>query len=310
MDAPEAKYEPEAFDILAEYPERELPAFDLLPESERLELLKSEDALTRAGAAHSFFNDELKAKARAALFESARSDAEASVRARAWESLADATTESAIRTAMIAVLNDASKPEVERGGAAVGLYGIADQDDVRPGIEALYEMGGRARAKALEAMWRSLWPEYAKYFPGHLEDSDPAIVREALRGAGYFELTRDADKIASYFDRHEPYHRLREDALFAYALAMPGETTRGRVRGMLRKIDSLTPLTQLETELVEFALDERLRLHGLAPVFSGDAAEPETAPAPAPSAAPPQKIGRNDPCPCGSGKKYKKCCGK
>ena len=22
-----------------------------------------------------------------------------------------------------------------------------------------------------------------------------------------------------------------------------------------------------------------------------------------------QKVGRNDPCPCGSGKKYKKCCG-
>ncbi|MBT7153787.1 MAG: SEC-C domain-containing protein, partial [Deltaproteobacteria bacterium] len=22
------------------------------------------------------------------------------------------------------------------------------------------------------------------------------------------------------------------------------------------------------------------------------------------------KIGRNQPCPCGSGKKYKKCCGK
>jgi len=22
------------------------------------------------------------------------------------------------------------------------------------------------------------------------------------------------------------------------------------------------------------------------------------------------KTGRNDPCPCGSGKKYKKCCGK
>ena len=22
-----------------------------------------------------------------------------------------------------------------------------------------------------------------------------------------------------------------------------------------------------------------------------------------------QKIGRNEPCPCGSGKKYKKCCG-
>jgi preprotein translocase subunit SecA len=23
-----------------------------------------------------------------------------------------------------------------------------------------------------------------------------------------------------------------------------------------------------------------------------------------------RKIGRNEPCPCGSGKKYKKCCGK
>jgi preprotein translocase subunit SecA len=22
------------------------------------------------------------------------------------------------------------------------------------------------------------------------------------------------------------------------------------------------------------------------------------------------EVGRNDPCPCGSGKKYKKCCGK
>ena len=27
------------------------------------------------------------------------------------------------------------------------------------------------------------------------------------------------------------------------------------------------------------------------------------------SAKPTAKVGRNDPCPCGSGKKYKKCCG-
>ena len=31
--------------------------------------------------------------------------------------------------------------------------------------------------------------------------------------------------------------------------------------------------------------------------------------APAMTAAPRAKVGRNDPCPCGSGKKYKKCCG-
>jgi preprotein translocase subunit SecA len=34
-----------------------------------------------------------------------------------------------------------------------------------------------------------------------------------------------------------------------------------------------------------------------------------TASAPALAPATRAKVGRNDPCPCGSGKKYKKCCG-
>jgi SEC-C motif-containing protein len=38
--------------------------------------------------------------------------------------------------------------------------------------------------------------------------------------------------------------------------------------------------------------------------YDGSAAVPETYRRSAP------KVGRNDPCPCGSGKKYKKCCGK
>ena len=37
-----------------------------------------------------------------------------------------------------------------------------------------------------------------------------------------------------------------------------------------------------------------------------EAAEKAPAPASVPSGP---KVGRNDPCPCGSGKKYKKCCG-
>ena len=42
-----------------------------------------------------------------------------------------------------------------------------------------------------------------------------------------------------------------------------------------------------------------------------DAEPPAPASSVAPHPAPGQpKIGRNDPCPCGSGKKYKKCCGK
>jgi len=309
LDVEPANYEAEPFDILSEYPERSLPAFDLLPETERLEMLGSEDAEVRAGAAHSFFNTTLNALSRAALLDRAGSDEDAAVRARAWESLADVTEDAAIRDRMVAVMRDASREVEERGGAAVGLFAVGDREEVRAGYEELYDMGGAARVKALEAMWRSLWGGYAGYFARHLDDPDPKTVREALRGAGYFELTPEAGRIAQYFDAEEPFDHLRDDALFAYALAMPGETTRGRAKGMLRKIDSITTLTPSEVELVQFGLDERLRLHRLNPVFSAEA-QAQEAEAPQAEAAAPTKVGRNDPCPCGSGKKYKKCHGK
>ena len=309
LDIAEPTYEPEPFDILAEYPERSLPAFDYLTEAMRLELLASADAEVRAGAAHSFFNRELDPKARAALLEVAKADVDPNVRGRAWEALGDATEDASIRAAMLGILADSSRDVAERGGAAVGLYAVADKPEVRPSIESLYQEGGAARAKALESMWRSLYKPYAQFFPGHLEDSDIDIVRQALRGAGYFMLTRYIDKIASYFDREGDWSDLRDDALFAYALAMPGETTRGRIRGMLRKIDGLAELSVSELRLVQYALDERLQMHGFDPVFAaeGQGDEEEVEEPKAPEA--PKKPGRNDPCPCGSGKKYKKCHG-
>ena len=303
LDAPEPAYHPRQFDILAEYPAHELPEFDVLSDSERIQMFGSADAETRAAAAYSFFNAELQADARGALLKLAQSDPDATVRGRAWESLADAAEDAEIRGKMIAVLLGSSLPIEERGGAAVGLYGVAEEPEVRPHIEALYEEGGSARAKALEVMWRSLYKPFAKYFAPHLSSDDPAIVRQALRGAGYFRLTSEIEKIGSYLDNED----LRDEALFAYAMAMPGETTRGRARGMLRKIDSLTQLTRSETRLVMFALDERLRLFGLEPVFETESDEEE--PEEEPETPAPPKVGRNDPCPCGSGKKYKKCHG-
>jgi preprotein translocase subunit SecA len=38
--------------------------------------------------------------------------------------------------------------------------------------------------------------------------------------------------------------------------------------------------------------------------------KPATQPQPSTPQVSAPKVGRNDPCPCGSGKKYKKCCGK
>jgi len=41
----------------------------------------------------------------------------------------------------------------------------------------------------------------------------------------------------------------------------------------------------------------------------GHGAPPISEPAPQPIRRTGPEVGRNDPCPCGSGKKYKKCCG-
>ena len=301
---PEPPYDAASFDLYEEYPETDTPAFEVLPENERIQMLASEDPEIRAEAAYSFFNADLPAKARTVLWELAKSDPDAAVRARAWASLCDAADDDAIRSAMLAVLQDNSRPPEERGGAAVGLYPLAERAEVRAGIEALYQEGGKGRAKALEAMWRGLYKPFAKYFAPHIDDPDREIRRQALRGAGYFRLTASADQIREYFDDED----LREDALFAYTLAMPGETTRGRARGMLRKIDSLAHLSASEARLVTFAIDERLRLFGLEPVFERETEEDQEEPE---EEAPPpvSKVGRNDPCPCGSGKKFKKCHG-
>jgi HEAT repeat protein len=138
LEAPAPKYQPESFDILADYPAKELPRFDVLPEAEIIELLASPDPEVRAEAAYSFFNTDLQPNARAALLAVAKADPDAKVRGRAWESLADMSGEDAGREALLAALRDHSKPVVERGGAAVGLYPAADRDDVRRELEALY----------------------------------------------------------------------------------------------------------------------------------------------------------------------------
>jgi preprotein translocase subunit SecA len=109
----------------------------------------------------------------------------------------------------------------------------------------------------------------------------------------------EAGRLERYFFDED----LRQDALYSYALAAPGKVSALHVRQVLVKIDKLADgLSADETELVETALDDLLELHGLAPVFSQQ--EDET-PMPQPAGKP----GRNDPCPCGSGKKFKKCCG-
>ncbi len=294
-------------DLPSMYPDTALIPYEVLSTLELRDMLESESAELRSTAAEALRNRELDRKSRTALVLHAKDDPDPAVRGRCWEALAD-TNDKEIRAAMQRVAMDESRPEVERGGALVGLCNVSEDERIASLMREFYEVP-ELRAKALEAMWRSLDRQFVEYFPRHLDDSDPSVKRHAIWGTGYMGIGAEAVRLREMFDDED----FRHDALFAYALCMPGEVTRGRVRGMLRKIEGLAGgLSAAEHELVETGLDHRLAMHGLEPVFSAEDEEEEevietaAAAAPAPTQV---KVGRNDPCPCGSGKKYKKCHG-
>ena len=102
----------------------------------------------------------------------------------------------------------------------------------------------------------------------------------------------------------------------AYSAGRVDESVLGDVEdaqihfGLKPKREQMPKPNQLTTFREQFSgLEEQL--HALkqenaeSPSFVDDLS---FGPAPKPYLAPP-KIGRNEPCPCGSGKKYKKCCG-
>jgi len=254
----------EPFDIWALYPEEgDLPV-ELLDEDERAELLEHPVPAMRAAAAASFFNRELTPDLRVKLLSLAKSDSSPSVRARAWEALTDATEDAEIVEAMLGALRDPSTPVEERGGLLVALAPEADRNVVRIAIVELYnEPVGRA--KALEAMWRSLHPSFREYFAKHLDDPDIEIRRGAIWGIGYYGLKGELGRLRELFDDEE----LRSDALFAYSLAVPADISRGRMKGLLSRIENdARGLSEAEEELVKAALDERLLLAGKEPFFS------------------------------------------
>ncbi len=166
-------------------------------------------------------------------------------------------------TAMLKALHEPNLPVEERGGLLVGLAPETDRNEVRKAIADFYAVPG-GRAKALEAMWRSVHPSFRDYFAAHLNDQDLNVRRAALWGVGYYGLKSELAKVRALFDDEE----LRSDALFAYSLALPAELTRGRAKSLLSRIEKdANGLSELEEELVKAALDERLMLAGKEPVF-------------------------------------------
>jgi hypothetical protein len=287
------------FDIWKRYPAEAPPEFALLKDEDRFNFLASESAELRAAAAHSFFEEYFPAEVLARLLDLARHDPDATVRGNAWAALSDHTQEPEIQRSLTEALTDPNRPLPEKTGAALALCRESERPEVFAAIEALYE-NRESRARALEAMWRSLDRRYGKYAAQSLDDADLEIQRQAVRAVGFLGVQAAAPRLRPLFENPD----LRDDALHAYAMSAPCELSRPRVRALYPKIEGLAGgLTEEEHATVKDALDFRLELQGLKPVFKVDAEE--EAPAPVIS----NKVGRNDPCPCGSGKKYKKCCG-
>jgi hypothetical protein len=290
------------YDIWADYPEKAGPTMDVLTESERVALLDAPDAEYRAAAAASWVNRDLDEQIQRKLLDRATSDEDVAVRAKAWHSLGTAIDDPGVREKMMRKLLDDSSPAEERCGALLGLARDAGNEPIRTFAIKFYE-NPMLRVQAMEAMRNSFDRTFAEYFPKHLDDADPEVKREAIYGVGYLGITDRADALKPFFDDDE----YRSDALFAFALSTRAEISRGRIRALFRKIEDMAGgFAEEEVEIVQLALDERLMLHGHKPVFFGEDKEEEVAEAPP---APSSKVGRNDPCPCGSGKKFKKCCG-
>jgi len=292
----------ETYDIFEEYPEQRGPLFGALSLKDRLRLTQSPSAEYRAEAVDSFDFSELEqAGVRKRLLEIAEGDPDAGVRGKAWARLG-AVAEQALRETMWRRLRDEQVPPQERVGALVGLS-HGDIDGLGPYILRFYEMP-ETRAQAMEAMWRALDPAYTPYFSKHLEDPDVNVRREAVTGAGVFRMSAECGRLEKLFYDEA----VRSEALRAYALAAPGKVSAVHARQVLAKIERLAGgLADYEAETVCEALDMLLDAHGRRPIFypaQGDEIS-EDAWAPPES----EEVGRNDPCPCGSGKKYKRCCG-
>ncbi len=258
--------EGEAFDIWSLYPETDDLPFDLLDEDERAALLSHPVASIRAEAAHSFFNQDLTPDQRKKILDRAQKDSSVEVRARSWEALINATDQIEVVEAMLSALRRPELPVEERAGLVVGLAPEADRNEVRSAITELYDKP-ETRAKALEAMWRSMHPSFRGNFAKHLDDVDQEVQRGAIWGVGYYGLRSELERLREFFSNEE----LRSDALFAYALVLPGDISKGRMKGLLSRVEKdAKGLSEMEEELVKAALDERLMLGGKEPVFRGE----------------------------------------
>jgi len=292
--------EDDDWEIWEDFPEVAAPEFDVIKDEDVASFLDHPDEEARGSAIRVLGSHSMSEVNRKKIFEMAQSDPVASIRAVCWEELgAEAEDDKRIRDAMTAVLENESAPLEERAGALVGLSLFSESNAVGKRIEEFYEIP-ESRGRAMQAMIYTRDQKFAPVFSKHLGEEDPQVQNLAMQGIGFFEIEKEAHLLEPFFD--DPDKRL--EALQCYALAAPAPVTRVGMIDLYKKIEGLAhSLDEEEKMALRETINLRLERHEKQPLFNeqGELLPAETAKA--------DKVGRNDPCPCGSGKKYKKCCG-
>lgn len=292
----------EPFDIWRLYTEEEDPELEHLPDSERLAFLASAHAHHRMLAAESWIGEDLTPQQLDRLLDLAQNDPDAGVRGFCWEALATEAENARVRQPAIERLRGTATPMLERVGLAAALIDKPELNLVNGALVACYEEP-EVRVRAMRAMVQSFDKTFAPYLVRHLNDENIEVRRQAVLGVGFLDMHGEAPGLEKLFDHDE----LRSDALLAYALAVPCDTNRVEMRRLYERMEKLAGGFSEEDEMAAQAgIDLRLRVHGKAALFAADEEGHQHHHV---EAKQEEKIGRNDPCPCGSGKKYKKCCG-
>jgi hypothetical protein len=306
LDRERGPHEPVEFDILDLYPAQSMPLFDQILPEEVAGFFECEDPAYRARAAASFTDDSYSDDVRDQLFVLAETDPEPAVRGAAWRALGERIEEEPIREHLIRVITTLQDEPEEWSGALIGLCSATADPQVHAALLAGYE-DLRTRAAALEAMWRSLDTRFNKYFGPNLRHEDIHIRRQAIQGVGAMPIPELAFELVPLMSDEE----VRDDVIFAYALSVQHNTTPKSVTKLYDMVvEKAGGLSETEEDFLAMALDRRLERAGYDPVYFPDEEhDHDHGDAEPPVQAVSQKIGRNDPCPCGSGKKYKKCCG-
>jgi HEAT repeat protein len=310
LEGPAPVREHEPFDILSLYPDASEPLVEVLPGEEVLEFLTCNEPAYRKRAALSFVDDDYDDGIRDALLNAVRTDSDSSVRAACLEALGERVQEAPVRELLLSRIG----PETvaaERAGALIGLASDMTDDRVRTAALELYEPD-ETRAQALEAMWRSRDARFKPHFAPNLKHDDPAVRQQAIHAIGSFPIREHALDLIPLFQDDD----VREDALFSYAMAVKTQVTPKSARRLFDDIeDKAGGFSGTDAQAVATALDRRLEEEGFEAMFLTDEHDHDHdghQHGPANGVVEPlrsDKVGRNDPCPCGSGKKYKKCCG-